>query len=78
MQDSRASDSMAEAIELARLNRLTRTAVKLIKGVQILQTEQAFEFAVFSVIGWFKVSPTPSILSALSADVMHGCLQASC
>lgn len=48
---------MAEAIQLAQLNRLTRTAVKLIKGVQILQTDQDFEFAVFSVIGWFKVCP---------------------
>lgn len=58
VKDSKASDSMAEAIQLAQLNRLTRTAVKLIKGVQILQTDQDFEFAVFSVIGWFKVKET--------------------
>ena len=53
---------MAEAIKLAELNRLTRTAVKLIKGVQILQTNEDFEFAVFSVIGWFKVSSLFSIV----------------
>lgn len=56
VQDKHASESMAKAIELAELNRITRTAVKLIRGIQIIDTNSSFEMAVFSVIGWFKAS----------------------
>ena len=58
-QDKHASDSMAEAMELARLSRITRTAVRLIKGIQIVQSPESFDMTVYSVIGWFKV---PSFL----------------
>ena len=55
MQDNEASTSMAEVMEMVNLNRLVRTAIKLIRGVQIVQTPEIFEFAIFSLIGWFKV-----------------------
>ena len=63
LQDKQASDSMAAAIELARLNRLVRAAVTMIKGIQIAQTERGFEMAVFSVVPWFKVRQTPCLCS---------------
>lgn len=53
---------MGPAIQLAELNRLTRTAVKLIKGIQIIDSEATFEMAVFSVIGWFKATPSIVLL----------------
>lgn len=55
MKDGKASSSMEEAIHLMHLSRLTRTAVKLIKGIQIVQTAEKFDLAVFSVISWFKI-----------------------
>lgn len=52
---------MADAIALAQLNRITRAAVKLIKGIQIVDTEEYFEMAVFSVIAWFKAGSPPAV-----------------
>ena len=67
---------MAAAMELAKLNRVTRTAVRLIRGVQILQTHEAFEFAVFSVIGWFKVRIHDLILT--ESSLLKGCESKAC
>ena len=46
---------MTAAMDLARLNRLVKGAVSLIKGMQIVHTEAEFDMAVFSFISWFKV-----------------------
>jgi hypothetical protein len=36
------------------LNALVRTAVRLIKGIELDVTGGRFNMAVFSAIGWFK------------------------
>jgi hypothetical protein len=46
---------MDRAIALLRLGGIMRQAIRLIKGIQIKQDQQAFEMAVFSVFAWFKV-----------------------
>ncbi len=48
---------MDDAIKLMGLGGLIRTAIKLIRGVQIKQDEENFTMAVFSVFSWFKVGP---------------------
>ena len=59
---------MDEACSVMRLNGLVRTAVRLIRGVELSGLEQRrFDMAVFSIIAWFKVCarssfppPTPA------------------
>lgn len=56
IKDVSRSDSMAEAMEAMRLNRLMRAAVGLIRRMEITGLDQGrFEFSVFSSIPWFKV-----------------------
>lgn len=38
-----------------RLNRMVRTAVRLIKGLRVRQSAEDFEIAILSGILWFKV-----------------------
>ena len=56
LQDFEASTSMAPVIEEMKLNGFVRTAIRLVRGVEIKHNEDVFEFGVFSVIKWFKVS----------------------
>lgn len=45
-------------MDLIKLNGLVRTAVKLIRGLEITQTDTQFRMAVVSIISWFKVVET--------------------
>jgi hypothetical protein len=57
LQDNAASDSMEPAMALIHLNGITRTAVRLIKGMKLSLDESGhFAFGVFSVISWFKIT----------------------
>ena len=40
-----------------QVNRLIRTAVRIVKGVEVRQTGNSFEIIVLSGILWFKVIP---------------------
>ncbi len=42
-------------MDLMRLNGLLRRAIPLVKGIDIRVSEQAFEFAMTSVVPGFKV-----------------------
>jgi hypothetical protein len=52
---------MDRALALMGLGGVMRQAIRLIKGVQISQDQQAFEMAVFSVFAWFKVGPAAGL-----------------
>ena len=56
MQDRAASDSMEPTLQVMKVNRLIRSAVGLVKGTQLRQSEDSFEIVVLSGILWFKVS----------------------
>jgi hypothetical protein len=47
---------MEPAMALIHLNGITRTAVRLIKGMKVSLDEGHFAFGVFSVISWFKIT----------------------
>lgn len=47
---------MEAAIKLIELNGVIRTAIRMIRGVELKLTDSTFEFAVFSIFPWFKVS----------------------
>jgi hypothetical protein len=47
---------MEAALALVHVNGITRTAVRLIKGMKLSLDEQHFAFGVFSVISWFKIT----------------------
>jgi hypothetical protein len=47
---------MEPALALVHVNGITRTAVRLIKGMKLSLDEEHFVFSVFSVISWFKVT----------------------
>jgi len=55
VKDGQASDSMEEAVRVMQLKPLMRTAIRLVKGLEINQTADRFDLAVFSIISWFKV-----------------------
>lgn len=44
-------------MNVMQVNRLIRTAVRIVKGVELRQTGSSFEIIVLSGILWFKVSP---------------------
>ena len=54
-QDKAASDNMEPTLQLMRVNRLIRTAVGLVKGMELRQSDHSFEMIVLSGILWFKV-----------------------
>ena len=64
LQDKAASDSMEPTLKLMHVNRLIRTAVKLVKGVELRQTGNSFEIIVLSGILWFKVGLSSIVLEA--------------
>ena len=45
-----------------RLNRVLRSAVRLVKGIQIRVHNDQFEMAVISAIPWFKVDSLSALL----------------
>ncbi|KAK9807921.1 hypothetical protein WJX73_002398 [Symbiochloris irregularis] len=55
VKDKVASDSMEPALHMVHLGRLMRSAVRLVKGIQLRVYDNCFEMAVFSVVPWFKV-----------------------
>lgn len=55
VKDKAASDSMEPTLKLMHVNRLIRTAVKLVKGIELQQTGNSFEMIVLSGILWFKI-----------------------
>lgn len=55
-QDFSRSDRMDEACDAMRLNGLVRSAIRLVRGVEIAVRDGEFKFAVCSVIPWFKVT----------------------
>lgn len=58
-QDFEASDTLDSAMELVKLNRLLRPAVRLVKGMEVKQAGGIFEFSMLSVVSWFKARPSP-------------------
>lgn len=59
LQDKAASDSMEPTLNLMKTNRLIRSAVGLVKGTQLKQSDNSFEITVLSGILWFKVCLPP-------------------
>ena len=60
IQDKTASDSMEPTMQLMQVNRLIRSAIRLVKGTELRQTADSFEIAVLSGILWFKASASPA------------------
>ena len=56
LQDKAASDSMDPTLDMMKVNRLIRSAVGLVKGTQLKQSDNSFEITVLSGILWFKVT----------------------
>eukprot|EP01025_Chloroclados_australasicus_P029518 TRINITY_DN2951_c0_g1_i1.p1 TRINITY_DN2951_c0_g1~~TRINITY_DN2951_c0_g1_i1.p1 ORF type:complete len:316 (-),score=31.26 TRINITY_DN2951_c0_g1_i1:375-1322(-) len=56
IKDFERSDSMDKALDLMEMGGIVRTAVRLIRGVQIKLTEKEFVFSLFSIIPWFKIT----------------------
>lgn len=56
MKDHSASDSMDQIMDVMRINGLLRTAVRLLRGLEIKLDDSDFSFAVFSVVKWFKIA----------------------
>jgi len=50
---------MEEAVRVMQLKPLMRTAIRLVKGLEINQTADRFDLAVFSIISWFKANTPP-------------------
>ena len=42
-------------MDAVNLNRIVRTAVRFMKGMDIKQTDEVFELNIFSGVLWFKV-----------------------
>jgi hypothetical protein len=42
-------------MDLVKLNRLLRPAVRLVKGMEVKQAGGIFEFSMLCVVSWFKV-----------------------
>ena len=61
-QDPDASDSLAPAMDAVNLNRIVRTAVRFMKGMDIKQTDEVFELNIFSGVLWFKVDRAATAL----------------
>ena len=47
-------------MQLMQVNRLIRSAIRLVKGTELRQTADSFEIAVLSGILWFKASASPA------------------
>ena len=60
-QDKKASESMEAAMDIMALGGIVRTAVKLIRGINVDIDDKAgtFTLCVFSIISWFKVGTGP-------------------
>lgn len=56
VKDKAASDSMEATLQLMQVNRLIRTAVRLVKGMELRQGSNSFEIIVLSGILWFKIT----------------------
>ncbi|GFR41900.1 hypothetical protein Agub_g2690 [Astrephomene gubernaculifera] len=56
VKDPSRSDPLDEAMDAMQLGGLTRTAVRLVRGLELdVRGGSRFELAVFSVVPWFKV-----------------------
>ena len=58
---------MEPTLQLMKVNRLIRSAVGLVKGTQLNQSDNSFEITVLSGILWFKVS----LQSIISLQTLH-------
>eukprot|EP01024_Parvocaulis_polyphysoides_P019954 TRINITY_DN1913_c1_g3_i1.p1 TRINITY_DN1913_c1_g3~~TRINITY_DN1913_c1_g3_i1.p1 ORF type:complete len:323 (-),score=42.35 TRINITY_DN1913_c1_g3_i1:229-1197(-) len=56
IKDVERSDCMEEVMDLMKIGGLLRSAIKLIRGMQIEYTEEHWKASVFSFIPWFKIS----------------------
>ncbi|WIA12634.1 hypothetical protein OEZ85_006287 [Tetradesmus obliquus] len=61
IKDHAASDSMDAAMALVHLNGITRTGIRLIRGLKLSLDESHFAFTVFSVIGCIKITERYSL-----------------
>ncbi len=62
---------MEPTLKLMHVNRLIRTAVKLVKGVELRQTGNSFEIIVLSGILWFKVGTVIDHAWGLHCSYVH-------
>ena len=60
---------MEPTLQLMRVNRLIRTAVGLVKGMELRQSDNSFEMIVLSGILWFKV--TVSVIQQHLSMLLH-------
>ncbi len=64
---------MEAAIKLIELNGVVRTAIRMIRGVELKLTDSTFEFAVFSIFPWFKVSTFAQAQLQMDSDSARLC-----
>ncbi|GMH39620.1 hypothetical protein BSKO_07518 [Bryopsis sp. KO-2023] len=55
VKDNDASDSLEPVLMAMQLNPIVRAATRLVRGLELTQTENSFRVSVFSVIRWFKI-----------------------
>ncbi|GBF91184.1 hypothetical protein Rsub_04853 [Raphidocelis subcapitata] len=84
VKDHAASDSMEPIMEAMHMNGLLRTAIRLLRGLEIRLDEGSFSFAAFSVVRWFKLREAYSLGGGVSEQRrrdlrgrMHGAAQLS-
>lgn len=65
-QDKQRSESLDAGAELLRLNRLVRSAIGLIKGIEVNLEGSHFHLHVVSVVSWFKVKERYALGGAVS------------
>jgi hypothetical protein len=69
---------MDRAIALMGLGGIMRQAIRMIRGIQIKQDQQAFEMAVFSVFAWFKVGRRACSVVVAGGQAQHSCCCCCC
>ncbi len=77
MQDKRLSDPVKPFLDLMHVGGIVRQAAKLVKGVQIQQSDSTLTVAVLSPLSWFKVRAesrqhlTPALCAASACCTVH-------
>jgi hypothetical protein len=56
LQDKQRSDSMEPACDAANLHGLLRRAIGILRGIEILLTDETFKFSVLSPIPILKIT----------------------